>query len=366
MLRAFAIFVILSIVAPVSADPNLQDVTTIGGVKLFRDHQNKRVFYYLKAEKRLAQKDDLPDFHFDVNRYIGNVTTDDADAYWIRGVIKFQTSSAFIDTSYQALLDELSLRHGAGIDLRAAPVRDSYNKLVFETIADVEDGPNSGEFDGGLITSVDESGGEAPAENKRRRFGSDRQRFTIGLESLDANFFWENFDRDNLILSLAYGWDVSGVIPDEEDGWTESTYSVANALPIEVSPSKYPSLFARNELWQKVKFAHSNVMVMCYDFINVEETDLYYVIVELRFETLGKGRYQEKVKFVANSHEYEKRIRFQLVNELETGYEYRVQRLFEDGTSADLGWQVGDKPFLDISMTVDELEARQSSTGDNT
>jgi hypothetical protein len=235
---------------------------------------------------------------------------------------------------------------------------------VYETVEPVDDHRNRGEIDGGLVTGVDETAGARDDASVRRRFGSQRQRFTIGLEGLDASFFWENFQRDNLVLSLSYGWKVIGVVRDEQGDWKESTYVVGNALPIDVSPATYPSLFAKKELWQDVEVAHSNVTVMCYDFVNADESDLYYVIVELRFRTLGDRTYHDTVKFIAEEHTYEREVKFRLANELKRGYQYRVQRLFEDGTFVDLGWKDATRPFLDVSMTIDELAARHPTTGD--
>lgn len=332
--------------------PDLQQARTISGVKIFRDHEDHRVFYYLKAEKRLATQGEEPDFRFDVNRYIGNTATEDLDTFWVRGVLKFRVTSDFFDTSYDELAAQLAAEIGGNIELRAAPVASSHNKLVYETVTPVEEGQDRGEITGGVVSTADDE------STTRQRLGSQEQRFTIGLDSIDANFFWENFERDNLILSLAYGWEVKGVKPTADGGWEDGTYTVANSLPVEVSPSTHPSLFKKNELWQRVKVAHSSVTVMCYDFINAGESDLYHVIVDLRFTTISDKTYREQVKFVAGSSEYERLVRFQLANDLEEGYQYRVRRLFEDGTTSDLGWQESDRPYLDVSMTLDELAQR--------
>jgi hypothetical protein len=354
--------VMLSLAECAAAAPNLQDAFTISGVKAFRDHQSPHIFYYLKGEKRLFIRDKLPDFRYDVNRYIGNRQTGDTGTFSVRGVIRFQTSSEFLGTSLAEVADELAARFATNVELKAAPIAHAFNKLVYETITPVDDHENHGEIDGGLVTTVSEETEESP----RQRFASQRQRFTIGLETLDANFFWENFKRENLILSLAYGWEVAGVIPDNEDGWTQSTYTVANTLPIEVSPEQYPSLFSKNELWQRVEVAHSNLMVMCYDFINLAKLNLYYVIVDIRFKTLGNRIYQESVKFMSDSHEYEQQIRFQLANDLEQGYEYRIHRLYMDGTRQGTDWQSANKPVLDVSMSIDELKVKETSTGEDT
>jgi len=193
------------------------------------------------------------------------------------------------------------------------------------------------------------------AKNHRKIFSSDAQRYTIGLTAHDAELFWQNFERDNLALSLSYGWSVKGVIKDASDEWVDSDYAIGNSLPITVSPKDYPELFKRNELWQRLQFAHSNLMVMCYDFINIENSDLYYVLVDVRFPTLRKQLYQESIKFTAGSGIYEKVIPFELANDIKEGYEYRVRRLSIDGQLTQSDWLKSSSAILDVSASESEL-----------
>ena len=344
--------------APAAAKPDLQQIITIDGVTLVRDHQNHQVFYYLKSHKKLAVKNGMPDFNYAVNRYLGKQQTGDEGEFRVRGVIKFSVITSFIDTDYKQLTEKLEARYGGAITLKAAPIKDSFNRLVYATI----EGQENQKFEGVLEGGHDREEFKAQAENSTGRiFGSAHQRFTIGLAGKDANLFWENFARDNLSLSLAYGWTIDGVILDKNDQWVPSSYQVNDSLPIDVSIQKYPGLFTKNELWQNLQFAYTKLKIMCYDFINLEKTDLYYVNVEVRFKTMRDRNYVEEVKFTADGDLYERDISFELANDIKDGYQYRVRRLTSEGEMIRSKWQHSKTPWLDVSLSGAELGALENS-----
>lgn len=333
----------------VSAAPDLQTAETIDDVRIFRDHQKPSVFYYQKMHKKLMENNEVPDFSYHLNRYIGRSITEDSDEFRVRGAIKFQTTSEFAETSYNKILEQLQARHSGKLELLPAPVSNSYNKLVYATVSVSEtEEPIKGELEGGLVKTE---------KAKNSILATERQRFIIGLSGHDADFFWQNFEKDNLILSLTYGWTVTGVKKNAEDAWEEGDYEIANTIPITVSMKSFPDLFQKNELWQNMDVAHSTITVMCYDFINLQKSKLYYVNVELRFNTLRSQSYVEKVKFTQGSEVYEVPVRFKLVNSIKEGYEYRVSRMTLDGDKTTTSWIKTTQPAIDVSLTVKELEA---------
>jgi len=346
---------------PMHAAPDLQRVTKIDGVTIIGDHEDSRIYYYLKSEKRLSERDGAPDFRYSVNRYIGKKLTGDEDAFWVRGVIKFSAESHFQNTDLQRISDQLASRESHSVVLKSAPILDSYNTLVYATIAQNESEPFAGELSGGETTEF-ESDNEDDQALGQRVFGAQMQRFTIGLSGNDANLFWENFERNNLSLSLAYGWRINGVIKDQSDAWVPSSYQVSNSLPIQVSFEQYPQLFSKNELWQRVNFAHTGIKVMCYDFINLNNTDLYYVNVELRFMTLRGQHYTREVKFRADSDIYEQDIEFALANDTKDGYEFRIRRMTNEGEMIRTDWQSGTEAWLDVSLSGAELTEMEKAT----
>lgn len=323
---------------------------------IFGDHQQPDIFYYLRSSKRLVQQDQGPDFQYHLNRYIGHRQTGNKDQFWVRGVIKFSTTSDFEDSSYQAVREQLSSEIEGDAKLLSAPVSTSYNRLVYAKIESDDSSEYAGELAGGVVSGNDQMADQGNgAETEGTISGSLKQRYTIGLTALDAELFWENFHNDNLNLSLSYGWTVAGMILDANDHWVASQYQINDVLPITVSPREYPQLFNRNELWQRLQFTHSNLLVMCYDFINAQQTDLHYVLVQVRFPTLRDQYYSESTKFTAGSAEYEKTLKFQLANDIKKGYEYRVRRLAVDGRLTQTEWIASNNAMLDVSASVSEL-----------
>jgi hypothetical protein len=329
------------------AAPDLQTATSFGDVKVFRDHMDTTIFYYQKSQKKIVDNAGVPDFSYHINRYIGTGITGDSDAFRVRGAIKFQATTSS-DISFAELNEKIRTTYKSSVKLMPAPVVHSFNKLIYETVS-VKEGEEK-------VTGSLESGFTTEEKSKNSIFGVENQRFTIPLSGHDANFFWDSFEQNNLVLSLSYGWSVKGVKKNAEDKWEDAVYEINNAEPIRVSMKEYPDLFRKNELWQKLDVAHSSMTVMCYDFINLKKTNLYSVLVELKFQTLRNQSYVEKVKFSSNKDTYEVNVKFKLANSTKDGYEYRVTRLTIDGDKTISPWKKATETGLDVSLSSAEIE----------
>ncbi|GHA17878.1 hypothetical protein GCM10008090_29490 [Arenicella chitinivorans] len=351
----------LTIIQPGQAAPNLQSARDLGAVTVFSDHQNPRLFYYVVANKALRERDQIPEFSYHVNRYIGKQQTGDAQTFWVRGVMKFATISDFGALSYAAVKTQLESELGHSIELLAAPIRSSHTELVY-ALVDAESGTGRVRINVGQgATLADDD--ELEAQNTR--LGSRVQRFVVGLADHDANLLWENLMRENLSLSLAYGWLIPGVKQTMDDTWSSSTYQISNSLPIAVSPAEHPTLFRKTELWQRLSFVHSTLKLMCYDFVNLEDSRLYAVTVDIRFTTASGRPYTETLRFRRYDEAYERDVSFALANDLKQGFEYRVSRLSDDGVRQISHWQHANVAWLDVSLPIAELEFYQNTERDD-
>ena len=334
----------------VSAAPNVDAAFKIGDVLILPDHLDANTFYYLKGNVEIAKRDDTPKFNFSINRYIGKNILGDDGAFWVRGVVKFSTVNVFGTDKYSDIKRKLQTDYGHNIKLVHAPIKNSQTKLVYKTIADQDQ--REGELNINAISS--DNDGIASDVNV---VVSEKRNYLLGLETHDSELFWSNFENDNLQLSVAFTWTISGKTQDQQNNWLDSVYVLNNAIPVDVSMQQYPQLFKKNELWQNVKVAHTNLMVHCYDFINSEESDLYRVDVDIRFKTLNDDYYFETVRFTKDSDEYDQEIPFRLVSEFDKGFEFRIHRMTLDGEKTVSDWAHSKGAFLDVTKPLDKMDS---------
>ena len=290
----------------------------------------------------MEKTQDTPEFLFNINRYIGSEITGDRGEFWARGVIKFATQVDSTSYGYSKIKGMLQKDFGPRIQLEALPVLNEHNRLQFAQISDGESEAERAEFD--LTASPERRVGRVSSETKRR--------YSLRLNDHEADLYWQQFHANRLSVSLSYGWDIDGVIRDETGAWTPHHRSINDSLSIAVSPSIHPDLFKKSELWQRLTIAHSGIKVLCYDFLNEVIPDLYYTLVEFRFETITGRRYVRQLKFLADSDEFETDIDFELANDIKEGFEYRVRRLTVNGDVMQSDWTKHDKAWLDVSLPI--------------
>ena len=112
---------------------------------------------------------------------------------------------------------------------------------------------------------------------------------------------------------------------------------------------KWPDHFGRSDVGQTMQMGHTILTVLCYDFINEVKPNLYSVTVEVMFRTQRNQDYVERVKYTEGDDGYEKDISFRLAKNPGAGYQYRVRRLFKDGSSEWTGWEHYTGQQLDVS-----------------
>lgn len=331
------------------AAPDLKAAFDLNGVRVFPDHLRHKVFYYSPLGLRLSQVDDMPAFRFDLFRYMGRKETGDASAFRVRGILSFEAEQ-IRDIDLIKRMGNHLRRTRPGATLRPAPIERFQSELIYKTV-EIEEGDSieTGTVEGGVSKTLDnDDAGDKSGGNWKSRL------FTIGLEPLTAELFWDNFEKERLQLSLSYHWTIHGVVKDDSQGgaWQESTTDIANTLPMNISMSEYPNLFRRIETWQKIGVAHTNLIVTCYDFINETQADLYSITAEVMFKTLRNQDYVEKVRFTEDDIEYEKQISFRLAKDLDAGYQYRIKRIFRSGEVKRTKWKRHDGQVLDVTYYI--------------
>ena len=324
--------------------PNLEKSENMHGVILYPDHIQKQKYYYLPAKLKLAKEQGEPLFSYNIFRYLGSQKTKTAGEYRVRGILSFEISNKSIRESLARIKSSLSNR-SSRIDLVPMPVEKFASTLQYVVIAPNKLNNIEGEVKGGTSKETDDS------KSQQDEGAWQSRRFMIGLNPLTANLFWDNFNTGHLQLSLSYHWKFKGVLPNKKGEESEKivTKVFGDTLPLNVTMGEHPKLFSKIESWGNTHAAHTQLTVICYDFINEEISELYKLTVEIKLKNLRGHEYLEKVKFSKNDFNYEKQVNFRLAMQLDGAYEYRVTRLFSNGKKIKSQWKKHKDGFLDVS-----------------
>ncbi|CAH1211293.1 exported hypothetical protein [Candidatus Nitrotoga sp. BS] len=341
---------------PAYSKPDVTSSFNVLGLQIFKDHQKRNTYYYATTQLELETAKQHPAFRYDLNRYMGKKETSDKQVFRVRGILSFAAKPTISASLYQQVREELAKQNTGIIEVLPAPVKKFQSHLVY-LITGSDDVPDAtGTIAGGVSTET--------AESKSSGTGWSKRSFTIALMGIDADLFWQSFEKGSMILSLAYNWEINGVKPENE-GWVASPYQISGTLPIDVYYDDYPGLFSRNEIWQTMSLAHTHLTVACYDFINAIASGLYKVTVEVRFLTERDQEYVERVKFQERDEEYERIIKFRLPKNLQAGYDYRVQRIYVDGKIEQSEWMKHDDALLDVSLALSDISGNPQLAGES-
>jgi hypothetical protein len=329
----------LMVSAGTVAAPDWSRGESLGDIRVYPDHQLRGTWYFEPGEIRLDIVDGHPDLHFKIFRYIGQRETGDTDAFSIRGVLTFGLKQEITHEAIAVARRVLEGRQGFKA-LQPLPLKQLDSTLVYAIVED----DVSGEIAGG--ESATKADGEFTATWRRRTF-------TVALQPITAELFWSGFQDDRLQLSANYVWKSEGRVPKRNGpGWDVQFKEIANAVPIRASAEQYPDLFEQVDTWSRIPHDRTTVTVSCYDFIDEEPTELYRVVVELRFRTLRDQDYVEKLAFEQGDIEFEKSVSFKLAKDLSQPYQYRVTRIFDSDRPRDVtNWLEHRGQYLDVTMT---------------
>jgi hypothetical protein len=326
MLRAWHVVAALVIGLPAAAAPVWESAETVAGLAVYRDHQDSHRFYYEPAGYRIAVVDDAPQVFFRIFRYLGTAETRDQGEFRISAILSIDAEQATVAERYGPALQALR-RRDARASLRPLPVDGFVAELTYAVIGGDEAGTLSAAGSGGAAS--DDGGADVAAEEAEPTVEHwTQRRFTIPLDELTAQLFWDNFENDRLQLSLSHRLVSAGMRRTAVDAWERDERSFANTMPVHISMQEHASHFSRTETWALANRRRTDVVVTCYDYTERADDELFRVTVDVRFKTLRNQDYVETVRFDAGAVETDKTISFRLARNLDEPYLFRVTRLF--------------------------------------
>jgi hypothetical protein len=233
-------------------------------------------------------------------------------------------------------------RRNASARLSPLPI-DSFSAELIYVAIDSEGLESEGVVDAvasGDVADESESGGV--------QYWSKR-RFTLSLDPLTAQLFWDNFENDRLQISLDYRITSAGKKINGEGVWETDERVFGGAVPLRVSMQEHADHFSRMESWQLANRRRTDVIIMCYDFFEDGADDLYRVSIEVRFKTLRDQDYVESVRFESGAGESEQTVSFLLARNMDEPYYYRVTRIFKSKPTERSDWIEHQGLLLDVT-----------------
>lgn len=314
----------------------------MNGIWIYPDNLKRGQYYYSPPKLELATKDGAPIFNYSIFRFLGTKETRTENEFRVRGVLSFEIKTK----TNRAILAKIKQRlsgKGQVVLLRPLPVERFVSKLQYNTI------DNNDKNQSGVLTgSVHKQAGTKSGNNDEAAWES--RKFIIGLNPLTSQLFWDNFKKNNLQLSFSYRWVVEGMVSDSKNPEKTVSKEYGDSFPILVSMKKYPNLFERIESWQKMNASHTSITVICYDFINEKKPDLYLVTVKIKYKNMRGNDSTITIKYRKGDDQYEKKVNFRLARLINNSYEYRITRLYMDGSEKTQTWKKHDGFYLDVSM----------------
>jgi hypothetical protein len=330
----FTFFLFLTLAPVALAAPDLEMFRDIDGIRVYRDHEKRNIWYISPGPPMLEKRQDgSPAYSFDIYGYIGTKGTGDSGEFRVRSVLSLGITRANDPKKNTKIKKTLKSSFGGTIRLRSMPVSSASGRLLF---ADNEMTWSQGTRWGGKT-------------------------LVLPLNSNMAQLLWDAAEVGQTLISVVIEENMPGM--KTIDGKKEKNETVVSwTLPIELNMKAYPDNFAKTELGGRMVRGYTGIDVFCYDFLEELEPDLYAKIVEVAIPTTGRPLVKEII--FKEDTDYRARIDFELAKDLDKPYRIRITKIFKDGTKEQMPWETKTgETLLDITAyrDIEDEEAEEES-----
>lgn len=341
----------------------------IGGLDVYQDFKNEKLFYYAPGKLNLAfESNGSPRFQMIQMRYTGTGVYGDRGENRFLNIVQFTVLMDRITSEQLAVVSE---HLGRRADLRPLPIRDIEAVLV---------APLSG-VNGSAYKKVGKNG-SFQSDNKNGSSGKEgfwtERTFTVKLENHEAQILWDQIENGQLALSLSYSF-FSDMIPGNQGDYAMTADSTmvdleladsklfndttisrsivrGDAFPIRVNVQEWPDLIRKIDVNEGIPPAYAALEVTCYDFTNSLRPDLALKSIDI--EATGVGG--QPVLLTAKkftSHEPDLnalQIKFPYAVKLSTPFRYRITEYTVEGTREVSAWKTADSWVTSLDITTAE------------
>ncbi|MFZ2899973.1 MAG: hypothetical protein WA004_15205 [Saprospiraceae bacterium] len=359
------------------AQPVLPSKREVAGLSIYRDMNNKNLYYYAPGKLRMAtDKFGKPGFQLVQLRYTGTgASGDQGEKRFLNIVQVIIWMEQFEGSQLKAAQNQLG---GQKIILQPMPVRNIDAFLVMP-MGDT----------GNCYISVGKAGGLEDADADGGYWIE--KVFTVRLENHEAQLLWDQVEKGRLAVSLAYAF-YADAISDPEGSYKVSgdfkevgelkeeldqlvqpdstpvlqAFS-SGAFPIEVDPKVWPDLMRKVDINDEAPPAWGVLEVRCYDFSNDLRPDLGMKAIEIE----ASGVTDEPVRITGKRFLSSRpdqtclQIKFPYAVKLSKPYRYRILEYTAEGERREFPWITRNSwagvldittPHDQIHLTLRELE----------
>ena len=350
--------VVLALVCGASAAawPIASESENLAGLRVYPDHEDPALWWYLPDRLELVESAGEPMFRFERYNYSGTAATGDRGTVWGKGILTLRVRFVPAAEAVARAKTQLSRRSRRPIGLQPVGIEKVESVLLYASA-----------FEGGPAGDL----GEGSWGNGG---GADRwieRDYMLGLTPETAQMLWDTFHDDGLAMSLGYSLAGKAVsYRPQRDPFTGEVEELEAAvvtlsgdtLAIRVSPEECGPCFAETQLDAEIPAEYPFLEARCYDFSSgLAPSDLGLVIVEVRAMAVSGDRVLERVQFEPGSPATAE-VHFEFAVRLDAGYEYRVVRVYEDGHTEADEWAAADgfHGILDVSERRRPEQAAQA------
>ena len=316
-------------VAFLAAEPRLDRYVDLEGTRLYQDHLKSGLWYIQPAPPVLAEEEGEPAYRLDLFRYLGRGGTADRNRFWARGLFTVTLKRHRDPATLARIKKELATREGSSVKIASLPS----NRTTLQLLV-------------GDMNVTKESGG-----------GWSEETFVVGLDPVMAQILWKAVETNATVVTATIMDRIPGVVK-EGDEWKDSTTTISSTLPITLEREKYPHRFSQTDIGGRMERGYTKIEIFDFNFVENLIPGLYAEIVEIMIPTKGRPLIK-KIRFTKED-EYHQSVRFRLSKKLDEPYQYRIERIYEDGHRKRSKWFLKKgETMLDITQYAEKAKDKR-------
>ena len=358
----------------VLAQPDFRTGRQAGALMVYTDDRRPGLYYYAPSELTLGElSPGKPDLHFLQMRYTGTSAGADQGSTVYRSLLNFRVLMPAIGAQELQAAKRLVGTGAGAAELRPLPIRRVEAVLVYAPLTSEAEHAKPELLPAGHFQETDEE--KKPASDV---FWTERL-YTLALDNDTSQLFWSALQKGQVVLSVGYAFMADGLADeapkfkltgpaeltdalrarlDSEPAKPQqkTTFAIrAGAFAVTVEAQKWPDLFKRVDINERMPPGYAALDVYCYDF-QKPDTDVYEKHVDIEAEGIEGHPVTIQTRFRRKQPDiYARSLRFPFAVRLDRPYRYRVVTIGSDGQIQETPWQVRTSwtQLLDVTSTTE-------------